>query len=181
MKKHKLIETDKNHTVIVKTLLQELGALPPEVLSRPANDGGWSILQNLHHLLLSEKLSLQYVRKKLSFNPELPNAGLNSFLKGWAIYAYMNLPIKFKAPKLVAVETISEIGSFKEISAEYLAIRAEWAVFFADLPEKIAGKALYKHPFAGKIGFYEMINFFTQHLQRHKKQIARGRKNGAVD
>ncbi|NJO87222.1 MAG: hypothetical protein HC821_04295 [Lewinella sp.] len=56
--------------------LADLGAALSQydhlVLNRPAPGGGWSAMQCLQHLRLSEKGSQLYIQKKLSFDPQLP-------------------------------------------------------------------------------------------------------------
>lgn len=51
----------------VESLLEELSASNDAILNMAALDGGWSAIQTVHHLVLTEELSLQYVQKKTEF------------------------------------------------------------------------------------------------------------------
>ena len=52
------------------SLIKELQKYDDEILNRKP-ENSWSVLQVLHHLMLAEQGSLKYVKKKLSYNPEL--------------------------------------------------------------------------------------------------------------
>ena len=84
---------------------------------------------------------------------------------------YLNAPIKFKAPPMVAAEKLPEQSTLEEARAQWLAIREEWKVFFATLPPELHNKAIYKHPFGGRLGWKQMYIFFAAHTKRHKKQV----------
>jgi hypothetical protein len=42
-----------------------------------------------------------------------------------------------------------------------------------NLSAEYQDKAIYKHPFAGRLGWPETLAFFTMHLERHTGQIRR--------
>jgi hypothetical protein len=133
--------------------------------------GKWSAIQNMHHLLLSEELSLQYVRKKLSFHPPLEKRGPGAAWRGFLLWFYLNVPLKFKAPEIVGEPQLPESASLADTRARWKSAQAEWERFFQEMPPELADKVVYRHPLAGRLGWPETIDFFHHHFQRHHRQI----------
>jgi hypothetical protein len=154
-------------------LLKELESYDDERLNQSPRDGGWSPLQVLQHLKQSEELSLRYLQKKLSFNPELKGANLLTGLRGWLLRVYLWAPLKFKAPKNVDTTDAPRDLSLKKMADAWLKNRRELRDFLATLPEDIYGKEVYRHPFAGRLTVTGMVDFFEHHFRRHAKQAKR--------
>lgn len=159
---------------LTEDLYAELKNYSDEVLNRRPGPGQWSVMQVMEHLLLSESLSEKYVRKKLSFNPELPDSG---FLGAWRVFLLRvnneYLPIKFKAPKAVGSEALPESSSLEDVMNRWRANRASLREYLAGLPQEYFKKSIYRHPFAGLLSLSEMLDFFELHFRRHLKQIKR--------
>ncbi|MFN0015957.1 MAG: DinB family protein [Saprospiraceae bacterium] len=157
----------------VENLLDALASHDDATLNLRPPNGGWSVVQVMHHLIVSEELSYRYVQKKLSFNPELKNAGLVEWLREQLLWFYLHVPIKFKAPTIVSDENLPEYATLTETQARWLKAREAWVIFFNNLPPEIAQKVVYRHPLAGRLGWSGLITFFTTHFNRHLKQIHR--------
>ncbi len=69
--KAKTFERFRELQIKTASLLEALAGNEQRILDRPGKDGGWSVMQILSHMMQSEELSYRYVKKKLSFNPEL--------------------------------------------------------------------------------------------------------------
>lgn len=173
MTKSSLLARDARYGQKVNELLAEMEPLPDETLNRRPVNGGWSAIQTMHHLILTEELSMAYVKKKLSFNPDLEPMGFGARWRGFLLWLYLNTPFKFKAPKNVAEEQLPECSSLAETRARWQKARTEWAAFFAAMPDDMEKKAIYKHPRAGRLGWPQMMAFFETHFARHLKQIRR--------
>lgn len=173
MTKFFLLSRDARYTQTVNDLLAELEPLPDETLNRRPPGGGWSAIQTMHHLILTEELSLAYVRKKLSFNPELNPVGLAARWRGFLLWAYLSAPLKFKAPQNVGDDKLPAYSSFADTRARWQKIRADWSDFFEKMPAELVGKAIYRHPRVGRLGWPQMLAFFEVHLARHTKQVRR--------
>ena len=173
MTKTSLLTRNARYTQKVDDLLAELEPLSDELLNRKPSTGGWSAVQTLHHLILTEELSMAYVKKKLSFNPELEPLGLGARWRGFLLWAYLNTPLKFKAPKNVGDENLPAYFSFADTRACWQKIRADWTDFLENMPAELAGKAIYKQPRAGRLGWAQMLAFFETHLARHSGQVRR--------
>lgn len=154
-------------------LFGELEAYDDTQLNHRPSDGGWSVLQVLHHLILAETASLGYIEKKLSFKPTLEKAGLRSEWRLFVVDFYFRMPIKFKAPKGVDREALPDRSDFKTTKEQWEAQRKLLRQTLSHLPEEQFNRELYKHPFAGKMTLRQMLQFFDMHIKRHQKQINR--------
>ncbi|MCB9287063.1 MAG: DinB family protein [Lewinellaceae bacterium] len=157
----------------LQRLLDELSNYDNEILNNKPADGGWSALQVMHHLILAEEGSVKYVRKKLSFDPELKSAGLMSAWRASLLNFYFILPFKFKAPPGVGDDVLPAQSDFREVSGRWLANRKELRSYLENLPPELFGKSIYRHPFAGRMSLEGMVRFFDGHFERHRKQISR--------
>lgn len=157
----------------VEQLLDELAGTDDAVLNMAAIDGGWSTAQIIHHLILVEELSLAYVKKKLSFKPDLKPAGLDVVWRSVVLNVSLNVPIKMKAPANISDENLPGFTTFADNRRRWLAIREEWTLFLSELPDELLDKAVYKHPLVGRLSWSGMLSFFGQHLRRHHRQIRR--------
>ncbi|MBK8558253.1 MAG: DinB family protein [Lewinellaceae bacterium] len=143
------------------------------MLNHRPTDGGWSALQTIHHIIVSEELGLQYVRKKLHYSTDFQKAGWKSRWRAFQLWAYLNLPFKFKAPGVVAAEALPENSTFQATRERWLAIRQQWTHFFEEMDASLGDKAVYRHPLVGRLGWMEMQVFYREHLKRHLHQIRR--------
>ncbi|RME93152.1 MAG: DinB family protein [Bacteroidetes bacterium] len=173
--------TDKAHVLHKLDALDEaldsffstLGKYSEDQLNAPPQAGGWSALQAAHHLMLAEKYALQYCEKKLSFDPQLIQAGLGTRLRSFLVRHYDSFPIKFKAPKLVGAAALPNWSSLADLQQQWRQQRAQLRAFLLSQPEARFGEEVFKHPFAGRLDFAGMLDFFWGHFQRHRLQALR--------
>jgi|AntRauTorckE5430_2_1112549.scaffolds.fasta_scaffold01753_3 uncharacterized damage-inducible protein DinB len=154
-------------------LLTQLEKHPDLVLNQPPSDGGWSVLQVLHHLIIAEYASLGYVKRKISFDPKLENAGFRAAWRLFLVNFYFWLPIKIKAPKGVDRSALPDTSDLSTTVAQWRTQRKELRQYLQELPDTWFNKELYKHPAAGKMSLRQMLQFFGSHVKRHKSQINR--------
>lgn len=174
----KILLRNKKHSELVENLLAELSAYSNEQLNHKASNGGWSALQNVHHLILAEEGSLRYVQKKMNAAAEtLPKAGLGAAWRAFVIRFYLGLPFKFKAPKGVGTEYLPEQSTFEEAAAHWRNVRAQWQAFFEQLPAAYVSRTVYRHPLGGRLSWDGMIDFFDAHARRHRNQIQKCLRN----
>jgi len=155
----------------VQRLLAELKPVASAALHQAPAEGAWSALQTVQHLILVEEASLAYIRKKLSFNPELPEPTWVTYPKMLLLQVTLWSPIKFKAPKSAGNEQIIAAVNLEDLQARWLKIRGEWTDFLTQMPPELQDKAVYRHPRVGLISWTQMLNFLAWHLLRHRKQI----------
>ncbi|MBK9337326.1 MAG: DinB family protein [Lewinellaceae bacterium] len=171
--KKKILEQNAAYHHQVEALLNALASTSDAVLNQKPADGGWSAIQVLHHLIVSEELSLRYVQKKLGFEPTLEKAGLAEWLRARTLWFYLNIPIKFKAPPMVGREHLPDFATLADTKARWMDIRQKWAAYIGQMPSDMAEKAVYRHPLAGRLSWSGMLTFFRCHFERHLKQIRR--------
>jgi len=150
-----------------------LQAYDEEALNRPPAGGGWSAIQCMHHLILSETGSLAYIKKKLSFSPTLPNKNLGSAFRTQLLVAYLKSPIKRKAPGYISGDALPKHASLADTMQQWRKVRQELTDYLAQLDPDLFKKQVYKHPFSGRISIDNMLAFFLVHFQRHGKQALR--------
>ena len=158
-------------------LLKELKFYNEDQLNRKPKEGSWSVIQVMHHLMMSENGSLKYVKKKLSFNPELGKAGIKASLREMVLNTYLGSPFKWKAPEAISGDNLPQHETFWKTAQQWKNQRIELREFLETLPDELLNKEVYKHPFVGRISIPSMLRFFDRHFNRHNKQIQRIIKN----
>jgi uncharacterized damage-inducible protein DinB len=158
-------------------LFQFLEKQDPSVFNRKPAPEKWSVNQNLLHLIEAETASLQYMRKKLSFGTDLPQAGFKSGVRRFLLWVAFALPtLKFKAPENLA--QLPDDLNFEDLKQRWTVLRKEYAVFLIDLPENLLTAELWRHQIAGKMNITQMIGFFEDHVNRHRGQMEQALKTG---
>ncbi len=155
-----------------EALLQQLSSYTPAELSSSQN-GKWSPLQHTYHLFLAEEVSLKYVIKKLSFNPQLKKAGISHQLKIWALNFIEITPFKFKAPAVISEQAFPENLTLEMVRTRWAYERINLKDFLTNLDQNLHDKEIYKQPSVGRLTIKGMLHFFQFHHDRHKKHIDR--------
>lgn len=158
---------------MIEDLYSRLQAHSEEQLNRKPGPQQWSVLQVMHHLIQAETLSERYVRKKLSFNPELKPVGLAGAFRLFLVRINFVLPFKYKAPPGVGDGVLPDSSTLEDTIQQWRKQRQSLKELLDGLPEGYHNKALYKHPLAGKLSLVQMLDFFEFHIQRHLGQIER--------
>lgn len=157
----------------LRQLFDHLKLFTDDQLNRPGPKGKWSILQNMHHLILAEGYAQRYVAKKMSFNPTLKKAGILHSIRSKALTIFMAGPIKRKAPKAVGVEHLPTDAEYWGTIKQWREQREELATLLKSYSDDILSRELYKHPFAGRFNAYQMLCFYQSHFKRHQRAIKR--------
>jgi len=154
--------------------LKALATKEESLIFKSPGSGEWSPIQVLQHLLLSERGSLNYLKKKTSGGLQaIPPATFLTSLRLLLFRAFLALPIKVKAPKAISEESFPEVGSLDEVADEYHKVRQDFREFLTNLPEEAFTLEIFRHPRAGKITLMGLMVFFDLHFKRHEKQIRR--------
>lgn len=171
-----MIRTEvENNLDILNQKLQKLFAFTSnytdQVLNLSPGKDKWSPAQIMNHLLLSEKLSVAYCRKKLSFNPTLEKAGFMAKIRTWLITGYLRSPLKFKAPAIIDAPNLPEEDSMENIRIKWEEVRKDLGSFLSEIPDSMLEYELYKHPFGGRISILAMLKVMDAHFENHLQQI----------
>ena len=159
--------------VELEALLKNLENYSHEQLNQSPAPNKWSAIQVMHHLMLSEQLSMKYCQKKLSFEPQLKKAGVMADLRAQFVKYYLLSPFKFNAPPMLATPNLPTEDTLPNLAAQYRAQRKTFAAFLAEVSEQYLDKEVYKHPAGGRLSLQGMLDFFDAHFRNHRKQALR--------
>ncbi len=157
----------------LSNLKAELSACDHIAFNRKPHPDKWSTAQIMHHVMLSEALSLKYCQKKLSFNPQLNKAGALASLREVLVRYYLQSPLKFKAPNGLGTSFLPAEDTMENVFNTWHLQRKELENFMAILPKEVSDKQVYKHPVVGRLSFTGMLSFFRAHFIHHHKQITK--------
>lgn len=156
-------------------LLHLLHEQPQSALIFTPGPGKWSALQVLEHLLLTERATFQYLKKKAGQGiDQLPGGWIKSKLRGLVLLVFLRLPFKIKAPGIVDITHQSQ--SLQELEAAFRILRTEMNQFLEQLPNAGFRVHLFKHPLVGRLRLTETFLFLSAHFERHHQQIVRALK-----
>jgi hypothetical protein len=140
-------------------------------LNRPRADGGWSVLQVLHHVIVAESGTLRYIPKKMLGGTSLPRAGLVSRLRRLTLQAAFVSPLRFRAPGVTA-DVPNEIDP-AELIARWGETRGGWRRLLDEFPEEILDRMVFRHGMVGLMGLRDTLAFLQGHLDHHVRQVER--------
>jgi uncharacterized damage-inducible protein DinB len=160
-------ELESNRTA----LMQELSAYDNDRLNRKPSPEAWSVTQVMLHLIEAELMATQYIEKKLSFGVNIPRAGFKSAVRRKLLSLAFALPIKIKAPE--KLNGFPDYSDFNELKTRWASQRLALQELINKMPDNVLDGEIFKHIVAGKMNIAQMISFFNEHFNRHKKQIAR--------
>ncbi|PHI21884.1 hypothetical protein CEQ90_00940 [Lewinellaceae bacterium SD302] len=152
---------------------KELKNYSHEQLNRKAADGGWSAMQCIEHMMLSESGIMSYIKKKLSFSPELPGKGLTDIWKRMLLVGYLRSPVKFKAPQGIGTEYLPEESDLNAALTKWRAHREKMQADLLNIPSEYYNKRVFKHPLAGRVSIDTTMTFVLAHFRRHRRQAMR--------
>jgi uncharacterized damage-inducible protein DinB len=154
-----------------RALLDSLANLDDAALRRPPAAGGWSIVQVVGHLTMADEATLGYLRKKMQAPAAIPPAGPMSWVRMIAVAAVLRSPVRRRAPPQTASPP-ADVG-LGEAAARWHRVRAEWAAFLDAFPAELARRAVFRHPFAGRMSIAHTLGFMQEHQRHHARQIGR--------
>jgi uncharacterized damage-inducible protein DinB len=149
-------------------LLSHVEKLTMEEFQKSVN-GKWSIQQILSHLIIAERLSLQYLNKKVHGINEANNTGVLEELKMIALKLTQRLPFKFKAPK--GLNEITPILNLDQLKFQWKKDRDELKTFLEKITDDQLKKKIYRHVRAGLLNIQHALIFYREHYIHHLPQI----------
>jgi hypothetical protein len=132
----------------------------------------WSLGQILIHIVTSEKLALQYMRKKSLGVDSIKDSGFVEPMKLMVLKISQRLPIKYKAPKIIREKTPQPVPKTQLIRL-WDESRSDLRKFLESIEDKNVNKKIFKHPIAGMFNASQGVAFLREHLLHHKPQILR--------
>jgi hypothetical protein len=159
------LEADRNN------LLVTLRTFPSDRLEY-APEGKWSIREILAHLISAEKLSVQYINKKILGIRDVEDTGVWDEVKMVLLQASQRLPLKFKAPTGL-VENTPANQNLDQLMADWEKTRVELKILLEKFDDTQIRKKIYKHVRAGRLNIQHALMFFREHIIHHSPQINR--------
>lgn len=140
-------------------------------LNRPRADGGWSVLQVLHHVIAAEAGTRTYVSKKMQAGPSLPRAGILSRARLLVLQAAIASPLRHRAPAVTA--GVPAESDPEELRARWEEVRAEWRQLLEGFPDDLLDRMVFRHGWVGLMGLPDTLAFLQSHLDHHARQVKR--------
>ena len=134
--------------------------------------GKWSIHQIIAHLITAERLSVQYLNKKILGVNEARDSGMLEEMKMILLIISQRLPLKFKAPKAVTDQTSKETD-FNKLVEQWDQTRRELKTLLDRVEEQHVNRKIYKHVRVGMMNVKHALKFFREHVNHHTPQIKR--------
>ena len=135
---------------------------------------GWSIIQVFSHLNMAESGSVRYMKKKMQAGDEIPQISFLGKFRFLLTKGLLQSSLRWKAPKVVS-QPKGDL-SLKEMQETWAETRKATKQYVETYPEHLLNKAVYKHPFAGRMDLAGAIGSFIYHQRHHMHQIRRIRK-----
>ena len=153
-------------------LIELLRSFPVEKFAQQPSPESWSVGQAANHLFLSEKFSLAYLRKKMSYPDTIPKFHIKSW---WGMFAYKYILrfVKVKAPKQINMWEEQVMLKPDELDRQWSDLRLELWTFLTEKYPQFKNHLVYNHPFAGRLTMKQMLTFFCDHIDHHTRQVKR--------
>jgi len=152
-----------------KELLDRVKPLTSEQLNAHT-EGKWSIAQILSHLIASEQLSVNYLNKKMQGIKEAPATGFKETLTMMLLVISQRLPLKFKAPKVLAENThIYETS--EQLTEAWEKVRIDLKQTLTYFEDDQLKRKIFRHPIVGMLNIKQTLRFFREHIRHHTLQI----------
>ena len=150
-----------------------------ERINKKPSPNKWSIGQHLYHLWLSESGIEAYIRKKTSYPDKLVKVSPIAGFRSKVLLIVPKLGVKLKAPKIISDPIPSEV-KLSELEMDWQTSRESFATLFDELDQATLNKAIFKHPFLGRINMSMTLDFMQFHFRHHQRAIRQiiGKKNG---
>jgi len=142
----------------------------PDRFDYKLSDDKWSIHQILAHLITAEKLTNQYISKKIQGVNESGDSGWIEEMKMVVLKVSQRLPFKFKAPALVVKYTPAYSG-LDELAADWNKTRDEFRQLLERINDNQLKRKIYKHVFAGRLNIVHAVIFLREHVAHHLPQV----------
>lgn len=153
------------------TFLKRLENVDDDHLHYRLSHDDWSLAQVIGHINDSELASLLYCKKKILAGNQLPKSSVFSFARLIILIALLKSKIRVKAP--IMLKQPSNVLVFHDLCMTWFNTRKSLKDFIESVPDHLANRAIYKHPFMGRFTLNEMLLFFDAHMKHHEHQIDR--------
>ncbi|HEX6890180.1 MAG TPA: DinB family protein [Chryseolinea sp.] len=163
---YKQLEDDRN------SLMAELSKASSDRLFQKPSKEKWSVSEILTHLVVSEQLTVRYLKKKSLGVDQLKNSGIGERIRYAVLKISQRLPLKYKAPESVVSNTPAAM-SLPDLDTNWRGTRHDLEQFLDSITDNNVNKLIYKHPVAGRFDIVHCLMFMREHYLHHLPQIKR--------
>ncbi|MFD2998817.1 DinB family protein [Pontibacter toksunensis] len=150
-------------------LLDELEVLDEGLLNTQTQEGKWSIIQHVAHLILVDRVTMGFVQHKLRKKEELASSSFTNYIKSFLLKLALQSGRKYKAPAPVA--TVPDTAVLSDLRKEWDDVRFTLEDVLTETPDELLDKCLFKHPFAGPLTLPQTLTFLQDHFDHHLRII----------
>jgi hypothetical protein len=150
-------------------LISIIQGISPEAINKHP-EGKWSIIQIISHLIASEQLSVKYLNKKILGIDGASKTGITEELKMIVLKISQRLPLKFKAPKVLA-ENTPIYENIEQLTETWNQTREDLKKVLEKFQDNQINRKVYKHPIAGMLNIQQALKFFREHIIHHTPQV----------
>ncbi len=156
-----------------RIIFDMLHSVTPEQYHQHPHPGQWTLLQIANHLYLSERSSLLYLRKKMSYPDTLPAFSISSWKTYYLVKLILITPKKVKAPPPIDMWTQTKIWEPDALEIKWNELHNEFSAYIEEQYPKFGRHLVFNHPFAGRMTMRQMLMFFCDHMDHHIRQMRR--------
>lgn len=152
--------------------LDQLKSFSAEKLSTITKDGGWSPLEILEHVIITEASSLGYMVKKTQSGWEgLEISTVEHKNSADKLHDALISDHKWQAPDLLP----SPKGemTLEEMLVQWDELRTKLDLFIESVDPQYLDRLVLKHPYAGRLNLLQTLDFLTHHIFHHMHQLDR--------
>ncbi len=157
-------------------IMKIIRPLTTEQYLHHVNPTTWSVGQIANHLYQSERLSLAYLKKKLSYPDTIPPFSIKSWWSLYTVNFILWSPFKVKAPPAINMWKDIEILSPDDLDTKWNQVRKDLAALLAEHHPRFHHHLVFNHPISGRMTMTQMLIFFNHHIAHHLRQIRRAIK-----
>lgn len=138
-----------------------------------AEQASWNMLQVMEHLMMAEKLSMDYLIAKNYANAR-KGGRTAAFFRSLGLRFMLQSPLRFKAPR--SLPEPAENPDPEVLLQKWEQVREAMYEYLHHFPEEKLSMMIYRHPRAGWLTIHQALKFFEDHMLHHRKQLLRIRQ-----
>jgi uncharacterized damage-inducible protein DinB len=163
-----LLERYERMQKLRKSAFAILNKYPDRQYEQPTQS--WSMAQVMHHLHMTESGSLAYMVKKLPAAGTLAPSTFKAKILLRLLFLTYFFKMKFKAPEVVAHPPNTDTAA---LESQWEETGEAFKQFLEQHGGSLGNRAIFRHPFVGRLGLAETLHFLEGHLKHHLGQIRR--------
>lgn len=164
------LKSFKQLSDLKESAISQFKKVPTEKFNTRVIEGKWSASELMEHMILVERVSLNYMKKKFAGVETSKPSGLIHSIRLKLLSMFLRSRLKFKAPPVVS-DALAGTNSIDQLIAEWDLVRNELHEFYTQMPASFASRLIYKHTIAGRMNPQQALVVMLEHGRHHLPQI----------